>query len=167
MQVLNERESYLLSKVQEVERDKLSVIERQREQCLSVLENMRAASRRAHQALADEDPTTWLDQGRSVSLSPSCTYGCVSVGGLCCLKSLLMRILLPSLIRVGACVLLIYIMFLPMHRFCMLTPLSWKEFMNACQAKRYLYHQDCFLMHKYVVSLTRKHVVMSHFSEED
>lgn len=44
--------------------DKLATIERQREQCLSVLENMRAASRQAHTALSDEDPTTWLDNGR-------------------------------------------------------------------------------------------------------
>ena len=39
-------------KVRETEQDKLATIERQREQCLSVLENMRAASRQAHTALA-------------------------------------------------------------------------------------------------------------------
>jgi len=65
-QVLDDREHYLLSKVREVEQEKLSVIERQREQCLSVLENMRAASRQAHSALTDEDPTTWLDNGRRI-----------------------------------------------------------------------------------------------------
>ena len=80
-QVLDDREQYLLSKVRplppprlpvqslsvtfcppvacfaqvrETEQDKLTTIERQREQCLSVLENMRAASRQAHTALADE-----------------------------------------------------------------------------------------------------------------
>lgn len=63
-QVLDDREQYLLAKVRETEQDKLATIERQREQCLSVLENMRAASRQAHTALSDEDPTTWLDNGR-------------------------------------------------------------------------------------------------------
>eukprot|EP00802_Teleaulax_amphioxeia_P006884 Tamp_06890.p1 GENE.Tamp_06890~~Tamp_06890.p1 ORF type:complete len:359 (+),score=89.42 Tamp_06890:211-1287(+) len=63
-QVLDDREQYLLTKVRETEQDKLATIERQREQCLSVLENMRAASRQAHTALSDEDPTTWLDNGR-------------------------------------------------------------------------------------------------------
>ncbi len=44
-QVLDEREKYLLEKVQDVEQEKLSTIERQREQCLTVLEGMRSASR--------------------------------------------------------------------------------------------------------------------------
>ena len=42
------------AKVRETEQDKLATIERQREQCLSVLENMRAASRQAHTALSGE-----------------------------------------------------------------------------------------------------------------
>ncbi|EKX48946.1 hypothetical protein GUITHDRAFT_105573 [Guillardia theta CCMP2712] len=65
-QVIDDREMYLLSKVKEVEHEKLTTIERQREQCLSVLENMRAASRQAHAALTDDDPTTWLDNGRRI-----------------------------------------------------------------------------------------------------
>jgi len=64
--VLDEREHYLLTKVKEVEGDKISVIERQREQCISVVEAMRSASRQARQALSDEDPTTWLDNGRHI-----------------------------------------------------------------------------------------------------
>ena len=44
-QVLDEREKCLLDKVRDVEQDKLATIERQREQCLTVLESMRSASR--------------------------------------------------------------------------------------------------------------------------
>jgi hypothetical protein len=65
-QVLDEREYYLLSKVKEVEGEKLRVLERQRQQCTSTVENMRAASRQARQALSAEDMTVWLDHGREV-----------------------------------------------------------------------------------------------------
>ena len=53
------------SKVRETEQDKLATIERQREQCLSVLENMRAASRQAHTALSGECAIVRL-RGRAI-----------------------------------------------------------------------------------------------------
>ncbi|KAJ1494475.1 hypothetical protein T484DRAFT_1765614 [Baffinella frigidus] len=62
-QVLDDREAYLLNKVREVEHEKVAVIERQREQCMGVLESMRAVANQAHAALGEEDPTTWLDGG--------------------------------------------------------------------------------------------------------
>ena len=55
-QVLDEREKYLLDKVHDVEQEKLSTIERQREQCLTVLESMRSASRQVIQRKLGQIP---------------------------------------------------------------------------------------------------------------
>ena len=65
-QVLDEREYYLLAKVNEVEAEKIKVINRQRQQCTTLLENMRASSRQTRQAIASEDMTIWLDHGQEI-----------------------------------------------------------------------------------------------------
>jgi hypothetical protein len=44
-EVITRRTQFLLDKVRDVEQDKLAEIERQREQCLTVLESMRSARR--------------------------------------------------------------------------------------------------------------------------
>ena len=64
--VLDEREHALLARVKEVENEKITTIERQRNQCITVVENMRAAIRQSRTALADEDMTVWLDNGRQI-----------------------------------------------------------------------------------------------------
>ena len=65
-QVLDEREYYLLAKVNEVEAEKIKVINRQRQQCTALLESMRSASRQTRQAIASEDMTIWLDHGQEI-----------------------------------------------------------------------------------------------------